>query len=39
MEVDGPPIEAFPVSGNVFDGPERLLEDYIPFFVIMIHAE
>jgi hypothetical protein len=39
MEVDGPPIEAFPVSGNVFGGSVRLLEDYIPFFVIMIHAE
>jgi hypothetical protein len=39
MEVEGPPIEALPGSGNVFDRPERLLEDYIPFFVIMIHAE
>jgi hypothetical protein len=37
MEVDGPPIEAFPVSGNVFDG--QALGRLHSFFVIMTHAE
>jgi hypothetical protein len=39
MEVDHSPIEAFAVFGNVLDGPERILDDYIPFFAIIIRAE
>jgi hypothetical protein len=38
MAVDGFPIEAFPVSGNVLGSPGKLLDDHIQFLAIIIHA-